>query len=68
MYPRSRKSRPEVAVHCIEGQFCTVAEIAERLGRTPKAVSSLLSRARRKPGPITWARLEAEPTHQDPTP
>lgn len=45
------------ALHCIEGEYLTTAQIGERLGIERKRAGERLSRARRLPGPVTWERL-----------
>jgi hypothetical protein len=41
----------------IEGEYLTTAQIGERLGVSGKHAASLLSKARRMAGPVTWDRL-----------
>lgn len=56
--------RGQVAAHAlskyrIEGEFVTIAEIAQRAGLTAKRASYRMAELRNASGPITWARLSA---------
>ena len=50
-------SRKQGSVYCIEGENVSMAQIAARLGCTKAAASVRMAKAKKLPGPITWARL-----------
>lgn len=45
---------------CIEGEYLTSRQIAARLGTHATTALDRLKRARKLPGPVTWARLGLE--------
>jgi hypothetical protein len=53
----ARNARKNRAVHCIEGEYVTNSQIAERVGCTLAQTTFRMTRARRLPGPVTWERL-----------
>ena len=53
--PRRRKTM--LGVHCIEGQYVTVDDIAARLNVTPRIARNRLSNARKAADKVTWANL-----------
>jgi DNA-directed RNA polymerase specialized sigma24 family protein len=54
----ARNAKARVAVHMIEGEQVTYAQMAARLGCTPTQATFRLSQERRKPGAVTWERLK----------
>ena len=43
--------------HCIEGEYLTTREIAERIGMSYRAAAQRLADARKSEGAVTWERL-----------
>lgn len=54
---KARGNAVRVATYCIEGEWVTMQQIAERLGITRVQVSDRMRRERKKPGPLTWEGL-----------
>jgi hypothetical protein len=49
--------RTQTGVHCIEGEFVTLVQLATRLGVHIDTARIRLKRERRKAGPVTWEGL-----------
>ena len=54
---RGGAARAALYAHVVEGQLCTTAQIARRLGITEHAA---LGRAKRGPFPLTWDALASK--------
>jgi hypothetical protein len=56
---RPRKGGSAPGIICIEREFLTVNQVAERLKMTRTNTDTLLRKLRKEPGAITWARLRS---------
>lgn len=43
--------------YLIEGEYVTVAQIAQRISKSPGTAWGRLNKLRSQPGPVTWAAL-----------
>lgn len=54
----ARRGGAKVAgLYLIEGQYFSADQLATRMGTEKAKAVARYSRAKRKPGPITWAKL-----------
>ena len=62
-YPTERELRKargnavRVATYCIEGEWVTMQQVAERLGLTERQAQSRMSRERNRAPAVTWEGL-----------
>jgi len=56
-----RGAAKRAALYLIEGQYITADQLAERMGTEKAKAVSRYSRAKRKPGPMTWEKLGVKP-------
>lgn len=54
---RSAQRMRQLSTHCIEGEYVTLQQIAERLGLEKGRARHKLIREQKKEGPVTWAGL-----------
>lgn len=52
-----RGGSTQAALYVIDGQYVTADELSARMGIEKRKAISRLSKAKAKPGPVTWAKL-----------
>jgi len=54
---KGNAARHRGAMYCIEGQYVTRTQIAQRIGVHPTVAGERLNRLKNRPGEITWEKL-----------